>query len=330
MPERKFGQLDGIPPGTYFADRHELMVSGVHRQPQAGIAWTRNGADSVILSGGYEDDEDHGDIVIYTGEGGNLNRKQIAHQSLTRGNFALAQTCTAGQPVRLVRGIKKRYGSGASIEGKYRYDGLYAVDGYWSRLGKSGFRVWQFKLVRIDADQVVGVPLAGILESAPGYDAGAADESAPRLESVVRRIVRNTEVAASVKELYAGRCQVCQTTIPTLAGNYSEAAHIQPLGMPHNGPDHPSNVLCLCPNHHVMFDLGGFVVSDDLELMSPRTGELLGRLHVLPNHNIDMDRIRYHRRMFQEDIVVPFEPGPRSYRARKSRGQDGQQQKLLS
>jgi hypothetical protein len=36
-----------------------------------------------------------------------------------------------------------------------------------------------------------------------------------------------------------------------------EAAHIRPLGAPHNGPDTLDNTLCLCPNHHVLFDHGG-------------------------------------------------------------------------
>jgi hypothetical protein len=36
-----------------------------------------------------------------------------------------------------------------------------------------------------------------------------------------------------------------------------EAAHIRPLGAPHNGPDTWDNTLCLCPNHHVPFDHSG-------------------------------------------------------------------------
>ena len=36
-----------------------------------------------------------------------------------------------------------------------------------------------------------------------------------------------------------------------------EAAHIRPLGAPHNGPDTLDNTLCLCPNHHVPFDHSG-------------------------------------------------------------------------
>ncbi|MCX5892441.1 MAG: HNH endonuclease, partial [Deltaproteobacteria bacterium] len=32
--------------------------------------------------------------------------------------------------------------------------------------------------------------------------------------------------------------------------------HIKPLGSPHDGPDVRENILCVCPNHHVMLDYG--------------------------------------------------------------------------
>ena len=92
----------------------------------------------------------------------------------------------------------------------------------------------------------------------------------------------------------------------TAAGPYAEAAHIQPLGMPHNGPDQISNMLCLCPNHHVMFDLGGFVIDETGAILNPRTKAVLGVLSVDPEHRLDPERIAYHRRMFVGDRVDPF------------------------
>ena len=36
-----------------------------------GISGTaKDGADSIVLSGGYEDDVDYGDEIVYTGHGG--------------------------------------------------------------------------------------------------------------------------------------------------------------------------------------------------------------------------------------------------------------------
>ncbi len=57
--------------GSWFEDRAELADAGVYRHRQAGISGSANeGADSIVLSGGYEDDEDHGDVIVYTGYGG--------------------------------------------------------------------------------------------------------------------------------------------------------------------------------------------------------------------------------------------------------------------
>jgi putative restriction endonuclease len=31
----------------------------------------------------------------------------------------------------------------------YRYDGLYRITAHWQETGKSGFRIWRFRLERI-------------------------------------------------------------------------------------------------------------------------------------------------------------------------------------
>jgi euchromatic histone-lysine N-methyltransferase len=44
------------------------------------------------MSGGYEDDVDNSDDLIYTGQGGNNltgDRRQIKDQEMTKGNLAL-------------------------------------------------------------------------------------------------------------------------------------------------------------------------------------------------------------------------------------------------
>lgn len=56
--------------GTNFVNRQELRESGVHLPTQAGISGSAlEGADSIVLSGGYEDDRDEGEVIVYTGEG---------------------------------------------------------------------------------------------------------------------------------------------------------------------------------------------------------------------------------------------------------------------
>ena len=83
MPERVFGHVPGYPPGSLFETRQELFEAGVHRHRQAGIAGSQSeGAESVVLSGGYEDDNDFGNVIIYTGYGGrdSRSRKQVSDQ----------------------------------------------------------------------------------------------------------------------------------------------------------------------------------------------------------------------------------------------------------
>src|SRR4051794_39007349 len=71
VPERVFGHIPGYPEGSHFESRVELSEAGVHRAPVAGISGSeREGADSIVLSGGYEDDLDFGDEIVYTGHGG--------------------------------------------------------------------------------------------------------------------------------------------------------------------------------------------------------------------------------------------------------------------
>jgi putative restriction endonuclease len=98
---RTFGEIAGVPPGTVFPNRRALADAGVHRPIQAGISGSANeGADSIVVSGGYEDDEDYGDVIVYTGHGGNdpSSRRQVADQLLERGNLAVARSCEQGLP----------------------------------------------------------------------------------------------------------------------------------------------------------------------------------------------------------------------------------------
>ena len=58
MAKRVFGDTPGYPEGSRFESRAELSEAGVHRPTQAGISGSeREGADSIVLSGGYEDDQ---------------------------------------------------------------------------------------------------------------------------------------------------------------------------------------------------------------------------------------------------------------------------------
>lgn len=160
--KRIVGAIPGIQIGDLFFFRMELCVLGLHGQAQAGIDYlpcsrSSNGesiATSVIASGGYEDDEDAGDVIIYTGHGGqDKNNRQCAHQKLEGGNLAMETSMHYGIEVRVIRGLKHE----GSVSGKvYVYDGLYNVVDSWFDVGKSGFGVYKFKLIRMDNQPEMG------------------------------------------------------------------------------------------------------------------------------------------------------------------------------
>jgi putative restriction endonuclease len=153
MADRIFGELPGVPEGTLFEDRTELSKAGVHRPRQAGICGGKGeGAESIVLSGGYEDDTDSGDVIVYTGHGGNIPRTatQYQDQELDRQNMALVISCEKRLPVRVVRGSKHK--SAWSPQAGYAYSGLYRVVRWWEQRGKSGFKVFRFELRKIGSD----------------------------------------------------------------------------------------------------------------------------------------------------------------------------------
>lgn len=275
--QRHFGSITGVLEGAAFTDRQELHDAKVHLPIQAGISGSSTeGADSIVLSGGYEDDCDEGDVIIYTGEGGRdaSTGKQVKHQELVRGNRALAVSHRDGLPVRVTRG--SRHASSFSPRLGYQYAGLYQVDDHWQEIGKSGFRIWRFRLIKI-------------IETSESSDLGHQKQP-KRQPVIIQRIVRDTQGARAIKSRYDYRCQVCNERLDTGVGAYAEAAHIRPLGAPHHGPDTDDNLLCLCPNHHVLFDFGAFTIGDDFELLG-----ISGKLNVHPQHRLNPAHLAYHR-----------------------------------
>jgi putative restriction endonuclease len=276
-----FGEIVGVPEGTTFESREAVRKAGLHRHGIAGISGAADeGADAIALAGGYEDDQDFGDVVIYTSEGGNEGRKQVADQAFTKGNKALALNKSLGLPVRVIRG--HRHKSPYSPKSGYRYDGLFAVDDYWHEKGQSGYTVWRYRLRKLKTGEGLGPDATEGKTEAKG--------PAPKKTAVVSRIIRDTAITRQIKMVHDYRCQVCNERLEGPAGPYAEGAHIKPLGTPHNGPDEESNVLCLCPNHHALFDMGGFTVNQDLTFNG-----IAGKLRTATLHKINVDHLEYHR-----------------------------------
>jgi putative restriction endonuclease len=124
----------------------------------------------------------------------------------------------------------------------------------------------------------------------------------------VQRIVRSTEVAQFVKAIHAHGCQICGTLLLTAAGPYAEAAHIRPLGRPHDGADLAENVLCLCPNCHVRYDSGAMCVMADWTVWDTVAERRVGILRRDPEHPISPTHLAYHRERIAAITASPSSP----------------------
>ncbi|XP_027179330.1 E3 ubiquitin-protein ligase ORTHRUS 2-like [Coffea eugenioides] len=156
-PENDPERNQGVMVGETWEDRMECRQWGAHFPHVAGIAGQSDyGAQSVALSGGYEDDEDHGEWFLYTGSGGRdlsgnkrTNKTQSFDQKFDKLNEALRVSCRKGYPVRVVRSHKEKRSSYAPEKG-VRYDGVYRIEQCWRKVGKQGFLMCRYLFVRCD------------------------------------------------------------------------------------------------------------------------------------------------------------------------------------
>ena len=96
--------------------------------------------------------------------------------------------------------------------------------------------------------------------AAPAIDVDINDLP-PRIRLEISRIVRDTSIARELKRAYDGQCQICGKRLELAPGEfYVEAHHLRPLGQPHNGPDVKENIVCACPNCHVLLDYGALPI----------------------------------------------------------------------
>ena len=111
--------------------------------------------------------------------------------------------------------------------------------------------------------------------------------SPARIETSVNRIVRRVSIAESLKLVYDYRCQICGTRLEVSPSVfYCEVHHIRPLGLPHNGNDEEANMLCVCPNHHVLLDRAALPI-DEKNLF-------------LHRHQLKVSCVSYHNKRVAE------------------------------
>ncbi|KXS19403.1 hypothetical protein M427DRAFT_52841 [Gonapodya prolifera JEL478] len=176
------GPVPGVEVGQMWLYRMAVSEDGVHGPPVGGISGSsKTGCRSIVLSGGYPEDEDYGETFTYTGSGGrdlkSENRrtaKQDSDQKLEKANLAIAITCDAARvddvkgavasdwrkskPIRVLRSSKlikeaKKKNIGVEYvptETGYRYDGIYKLVRYWPERNSSGFLNWRYEFKRDD------------------------------------------------------------------------------------------------------------------------------------------------------------------------------------
>lgn len=128
------------------------------------------------------------------------------------------------------------------------------------------------------------------------------DYSPPsRIQTTVIRTVRETARARRLKQRYNYACQTCDTRILVpgwrAVAFYVEVHHLRPLGGEHRGADSEDNMLVLCPNCHVKFDLLAIAIHPETRRLCEYNGERVTRGKSLPcigSHRPSDINLRYH------------------------------------
>lgn len=181
--------------------------------------------------------------------------------------------------------VRNGQGAGPYHLSAEQWDRLVGAAGAWSREDKNWIKMGEPHSLPDEGSKFASHPVPR--SEASGH--------ALRARTIVDRLVRDGWVARRVKALHANTCQICGIRIDTPLGPYAEAAHVVPLGSPHDGPDLLANVMCLCPNDHVRFDSGALVIDEDQRIVDTATGQAVGVLRTVPGHEIAEAFLTYHR-----------------------------------
>ena len=150
----RFGPIPTVKEGQIFPSREELATAGVHRSHQRGIDGnSTDGASAIVLAGGFKDNYDLGDEILYTGEGGNdpSTGKQIGDQNIDGpGNSGLIRSMLKKLPVRVIRSSK--HNSTFSPKSGYKYDGIYYVEDFQQTTGIDGYKIVRFVLRKVQSE----------------------------------------------------------------------------------------------------------------------------------------------------------------------------------
>lgn len=279
MSTQQFGEVQGQPAPLEFPNRRAAHEAGVHGMIRRPISGGRDGVDAIYISGKNADEDFSYDLITSPGYGGRAwTSERIADHELTKENLQLVHTYEEQKPVRIL--VRRSMLTGRVSHASVVYVGLYYIASWnWVVRDDYDWLLFQFEAAPGTAER---------LELTFGSRGGPPG----RTQVTTNRINRDSGVVRAVKSLYKDTCQICNKQLKTAVGTYSEAAHIRPLGRPHDGLDQLDNVLCLCPNCHKQFD--GHALRIDGNRQVFELNELRGKLEVHRRHKIDPSNLLYH------------------------------------
>jgi hypothetical protein len=126
------------------------------------------------------------------------------------------------------------------------------------------------------------------------------------ISSVVTRYIRDSKYGKELKDLYNYQCIFCDVLIKRPHDNpYVETCHIKPLN--ESGPDTTSNLLILCPNHHVEFDFGAITVDPDkMTLLHIDPANPLHGKGIHLKHQINKTFLEFHYQRWKKETLMGY------------------------
>jgi 5-methylcytosine-specific restriction protein A len=235
-------------------------------QQQGGIITPSLHPLVIIITGeeglqhGYQDRHRPDGVFEYFGEG------QVGDMQLLRGNRAIAEHSPSGKGLLLFR----QTADGLRFEGEMVYEGHH-VERAPDRTGtERNALVFELRSLEAIAEIVdaegppAGVTLQDLRQRAL---TAASTPSQPSSQGVRNVYQRSRDVRNYVLARANGNCEGCALPAPFVRsdGNaYLEPHHLRRLS--DGGPDHPAQVIALCPNCHrrVHFGADGRTYNDAL------------------------------------------------------------------
>lgn len=217
-------------------------------QQQGGIITPSEHAVVIIITGeeglehGYADRYRPDGAFEYFGEG------QVGDMTLIRGNRAIANHSADGKSLLLFRMTK----SGLRFENEMVYEAHHAERAPDRDGNERNALVFELRTLDAVAKSVDALPLESNIPVAElrerAWKAGALVSVSVSTRNVYQR---SRDVRDYVLVRSAGKCEGCEQPAPFLRKDgsaYLEPHHVRRVS--DGGPDHPSFVICLCPNCH--------------------------------------------------------------------------------